>query len=328
MKLSEIGEFGLIKGIAMVADKGEGVVMGIGDDAAVLTPSPGKVLLVTTDCLIEGVHFTLERNDFQSLGRKALAVNLSDIGGCGGTPTAFLASLSLPPETDVASVRALYKGMMEQARTYGVSLVGGDTCSGEKLMISITLIGEAEEGNVVYRSGAKEGNRIFVTGTLGDSALGLNMLKKGVKEGDPVQRHLDPIPRVKEGGEIVRRGLATAMIDVSDGLIADLGHILEESDVGAQVYLAQLPLSAAYREHINTYFKSPYLLALAGGEDYELLFTAPEDQSEALKTLAEEVGTPITQIGEIVDVSAGVTIVGPDGKKVPVEQRGHDHFKT
>jgi thiamine-monophosphate kinase len=328
MKLSEIGEFGLIKGIAMIAGKGEGVVMGIGDDAAVLTPSPGKVLLVTTDCLIEGVHFTLELTDFQSLGRKALAVNLSDIGGCGGAPTAFLVSLSLPPETDVASVRALYKGMMEQARTFGVSLVGGDTSSGEKLMISITLIGEADEKNVVYRKGAKEGDRIFVTGQLGDSALGLNMLKKGVKEGDPVQRHLDPIPRVKEGGEIARRGLATAMIDISDGLIADLGHILEESDVGAQVYLAQLPLSAAYREHVNTYFKSPYLLALAGGEDYELLFTAPEDQTEALKTLAEEVGTPITQIGEIVDVAAGVTIVGPDGKKVPVEQRGHDHFKT
>jgi thiamine-monophosphate kinase len=328
MKLSEIGEFGLIKGIEMIAEKGEGVVMGVGDDAAVLRPSPGKVILVTTDCLIEGVHFKLEFTDFHSLGRKALAVNLSDIGGCGGIPTAFLASLALPPETDVASIRALYKGMMEQARTYGVSLIGGDTSRGEKLMISITLIGEAEERNVVYRHGAKQGDRIFVTGTLGDSALGLNMLKKGVKEGDLVQRHLDPIPRVREGGEIARRGLATAMIDISDGLIADLGHILEESDVGAQVYLTQLPLSAPYREHINTYYKSPHLLALAGGEDYELLFTAPEERPDAIKKLADELGTPITQIGEIVEASAGVTIVGPDGKKVPVEQRGHDHFKT
>jgi thiamine-monophosphate kinase len=328
MKLSEIGEFGLIKGIAMIADKGEGVVQGVGDDAAVLKPSPGKVLLVTTDVLIDEVHFKLELTDFHSLGRKALAVNLSDIGGCGGTPTAFLVSLAIPPETDVSSIRELYKGMMEQARTYGVSLVGGDTARGERLMISITLIGEAEERNIVYRHGAKQGDRIFVTGTLGDSALGLNMLKKGVKEGGPVQHHLDPTPRVKEGAEIARRGLATAMIDISDGLIADLGHILEESDVGAQVYLEQLPLSAPYREHVNTYFKSPHLLALAGGEDYELLFTAPEERPESLKKLAEDLAIRITMIGEIVEASAGVTIVGPDGKKVPVEQRGHDHFKT
>lgn len=328
MKLSEIGEFGLIKGIEMIAEKGEGVVMGVGDDAAVLRPSPGKVLLVTTDCLIEGVHFKLTFTDYYNLGRKALAINLSDIGGCGGAPTAFLVSLAIPPETDVASIRALYKGMMEQARTYGVSLVGGDTSRGERLMISITLIGEAEERNVVYRHGAKHGDRIFVTGTLGDSALGLKMLKKGVKEGGPILRHLDPTPRVKEGEEIARRGLATAMIDISDGLIADLGHILEASGVGAQVQLTQLPLSTSYREYVNTYYKNPYLLALAGGEDYELLFTAPEERPEALKKLTDDLALPITQIGEITDASDGVSIVGPDGKEFIVEQRGHDHFKT
>ena len=328
MKLSEIGEFGLIKGIEMIAEKGEGVVMGVGDDAAVLRPSPGKVLLVTTDCLIEGVHFKLTFTDYYNLGRKALAINLSDIGGCGGAPTAFLVSLAISPETDVASIRALYKGMMEQARTYGVSLVGGDTSRGERLMISITLIGEAEERNVVYRHGAKQGDRIFVTGSLGDSALGLKMLKKGVKEGGPILRHLDPTPRVKEGEEIARRGLATAMIDISDGLIADLGHILEASGVGAQVQLTQLPLSTSYREYVNTYYKNPYLLALAGGEDYELLFTAPEERPEALKKLTDDLALPITQIGEITDASDGVSIVGPDGKEFIVEQRGHDHFKT
>jgi len=328
MKLAEIGEFGLIKAISIIADKGEGVVMGIGDDAAVLTPSPGKVSLVTTDVLLEGVHFTLEFNDFYRLGRKALAVNLSDIGGCGGIPTAFLVSLAIPPETEVASVQALYKGMMEQARTYGVSLVGGDTSKGKELMISITLIGEAEEGKVVYRHGAKKGDGIFVTGTLGDSALGLKQLKDGVQEGDPVQQHLDPTPRVKEGSEIARQGLATAMIDISDGLIADLGHILEASNVGAQVHLAQLPLSVSYREHIKPYYKNPYLLALAGGEDYELLFTAPAGSAEGIKKLADDLGTPITLIGEITQAPAGVTLVGADGKQVPVEQRGHDHFKT
>ena len=328
MKLSEIGEFGLIKAISQIADKGQGVVMGVGDDAAVLTPSPGKVLLATTDLLLEGVHFTLEFIDYHRLGRKALAVNLSDIGGCGGIPTVFLVSLAIPPETEVASLQALYKGMMEHARTYGCSLVGGDTSRGNELMISITIIGEVEARNCVYRSGAKPGDRIFVTGTLGDAALGLKQLKSGVREGDPVQRHLDPTPRVREGGEIARQGLATAMIDISDGLIADLGHIAEASGVGAYVHLAQLPLSAPYREHITQYYKNPYLLALAGGEDYELLFTAPEGRAEAIQKLAADLGTPITQIGEISQAPVGVTLVGSDGKQVPVEQRGHDHFKT
>jgi len=328
MKLAEIGEFGLIKAISQIADKGRGVVMGVGDDAAVLTPSPGTVFLVTTDVLLEGVHFTFDFTDFHTLGRKALAVNLSDIGGCGGIPTAFLVSLAIPPETEVASVQALYKGMMEHARTYGCSLVGGDTSRGKALMISITLIGEVDEGKVVYRHGAKPGDRIFVTGTLGDSALGLKMLKNGVREGDTVQRHLDPTPRVREGGEIARRGLATAMIDISDGLIADLGHIAEASGVGAYVHLTQLPLSVSYREHIDQYYKNPYLLALAGGEDYELLFTAPEERTGAIINLAEDVDTPITVIGEITQAPRGVTLVGSDGKQVPVEQRGHNHFKT
>jgi thiamine-monophosphate kinase len=328
MKLTEIGEFGLIKAISIVADKGEGVVRGIGDDAAVLRPSPGMVLLVTTDLLLEGVHFRLEFTDPYRLGQKALAVNLSDIAACGGRPTAFLVSLAIPPETEVAAVQALYKGMMEQAHTYGVSLIGGDTSRAERLLISVTMIGEAEEGKIVYRAGAKKGDRIFVTGQLGDAALGLKMLKNGVKEGYLIERHLAPTPRVKEGIEIARQGLATAMIDISDGLIADLGHILEESGVGAQVNLPELPLSVSYRELGKLYYKNPYLFALAGGEDYELLFTASEGRQEAIKKLAQELGTPITMIGEITKASAGVTLVGSDGRKVPVEQRGHDHFKS
>jgi thiamine-monophosphate kinase len=328
MKLAEIGEFGLIAAISQIAGKGPGVVMGIGDDAAVLSPSAGKVFLVTTDLLLEGVHFRLEFTDPYRLGRKALAVNLSDIAACGGMPTAFLVSLATSPEAEVASVQALYKGMMEQAHLYGCSLIGGDTSKGKELLISITLIGEVEERNCVYRSGARQGDGIFVTGQLGDAALGLKQLKSGVKEGYLVERHLDPTPRVKEGGAIARLGLATAMIDISDGLIADLGHILQASGVGAQVYLPQLPLSAPFRERIKQYYKNPYLLALAGGEDYELLFTASPGRQEAIKKLAADLGTPMTLIGEIAEAAAGVTLVGADGKRVPVEQRGHDHFKT
>jgi thiamine-monophosphate kinase len=328
MKLTDIGEFGLIKAISQIADKGEGVVMGVGDDVAVVRPSPGMVCLVTTDLLLEGVHFRLDFTDPYRLGQKALAVNLSDIAACGGRPTAFLISLAMPPETEMASVQALYKGMMGQAHTYGCSLIGGDTSRGKEWMISITLIGEAEEGKVIYRRGAGQGDGIFVTGTLGDAALGLKMLKNGIKEGYLIERHLAPNPRVKEGVEIARQGLATAMIDISDGLIADLGHILEQSGVGAQVLLPQLPISASYREHIKSYYKNPFLLALAGGEDYELLFTAPREQAEAIKKLAQDLGTPITLIGEIVEAAAGVTVVGADGRKVSVKQGGHDHFKS
>jgi thiamine-monophosphate kinase len=330
MKLSEIGEFGLIKAIEAVAaqaGKGEGVVKGIGDDVAIIRSAPGKVLLVTTDLLLQDVHFTLAHTDPVALGKKALAANLSDIAACGGTPTAFVVSLALPGETAVDFVKALYEGMMEQARQFNCSLVGGDTSKGKALMISITLLGEAEEGKVVYRHGAKQGDRIFVTGQLGDSALGLEMLRNGVEKGHSVQRHLAPTPRIREGQEVAHQGLATAMIDISDGLVADLGHVLEASNVGAQVQLAQLPLSEEYRKHIGQYQSDPYYFALAGGEDYELLFTAPEGRAEAIKKLAKELGTPMTLIGEIIEASKGMEVLGEDGKEYSVEQQGHDHFK-
>ena len=328
MKLAEIGEFALIAAIKEMAAKGEGVIKGIGDDAAVLRPSAGKVLLVTTDLLLEGVHFQLEFTDLYRLGRKALAVNLSDIAACGGTPTAFLVSLAVPLETEVASVQALYKGMMEQAQEFKVALVGGDTSRAEKLFISVTMIGEAEENKVIYRSGARKGDLIFVTGTLGDAALGLQQLKQGKKEGVLIERHLAPIPRVKEGGEIARQGLATAMIDISDGLVADLGHILEASQVGAEVRLSQLPLSEEYQKEIGAYSNDSYAFALTGGEDYELLFTSPRAKQQAVAKLAQEIGTPITMIGEITVASQGVSVYGENGKEYPIKQKGHDHFKS
>jgi len=328
MKLSEIGEFDLIKAISQIAAGGEGVVQGIGDDAAIMRSAPGKVILVTTDLLLEEVHFQLAFTDPHRLGRKALAVNLSDIAACGGRPTAFLVSVAIPPETDVAFVQALYKGMTKQARQFNCFLVGGDTSKGSALMISLTLLGEAEEEQVVYRQGAKHGDRIFVTGSLGDAALGLEQLRRGEHKGYCIERHLDPIPRVKEGEEIAREGLASAMIDISDGLIADLGHILEASGKGAQVQLPKIPLSKEYLKTIEQYHSDRYGLALSGGEDYELLFTSPPEKEEAIKKLAAELGTPITMIGEIVEASKRLKVVGEDGEEYPVKQGGHDHFKT
>ena len=328
MKLTELGEFALIATIKEMAAAGADVIKGIGDDAAIMRPSPGMVALVTTDLLLEGVHFNLDFIDPYRLGRKAVAVNLSDMAACGGTPTAFLVSLATPAETDMAFVRSLYQGMLEQTQEFKVSLVGGDTSRGEKLLISITLMGEAEEAKVIYRSGAKKGDHVFVTGALGDAALGLQLLKQGKKDGGLVQRHLAPVPRVREGREIACRGLATAMIDISDGLAADLGHIVEASSVGAEIRLSCLPLSEDYRKEVAGYNADTYALALTGGEDYELLFTAPEERTAAIQKLAQEMGIPITMIGEITDASHEMKIYREDGKEYRIEQWGHDHFKT
>jgi thiamine-monophosphate kinase len=327
MKLAELGEFAFIKTIKEMVQEGAGVVKGIGDDAAILTPSPGMVALITTDLLVEGVHFQRAFTDPHHLGRKAVAVNLSDIAACGGTPTAFLVALAIPAETELAFVRSLYQGMIAQAREFQVSLVGGDTSRGDALMISITVMGEATEGEVVYRAGARKGDLIFVTGTVGDAALGLEQLKQGKKDGGLVQRHLASVPRVREGREIACRSLATAMIDISDGLAADLGHIVEASEVGAKVRLSSLPLSEEYRKEVAGYNADPYALALTGGEDYELLFTAPPAKEEAVKELARELGLPITAIGEIVDAVAGVRVLADDGKEYPIKAMGHDHFR-
>jgi thiamine-monophosphate kinase len=327
MKLAEIGEFALIAAIKEMAAEGVGVVKGIGDDVAVLKTSPGTVSLATTDLLLEGVHFRLEFTDPYRLGRKALAVNLSDIAACGGTPTAFLVSLATPAETEVAFVRSLYHGMMEQAQEFQVSLVGGDTSRGDGLLISITLIGEAVEKEIIYRAGARKGDLIFVTGAVGDAALGLQQLKQGKRDGRLVDRHLAPVPRVRAGQEIARRGLATAMIDISDGLVADLGHIAEASKVGAEVRLSCLPLSEEYRKEVAGYNADIYALALTGGEDYELLFTASPAKGEEVKSLAQELGVAIMAIGEVVDASAGVRVLADDGKEYPFKAKGHDHFK-
>ncbi|MCJ7663292.1 MAG: thiamine-phosphate kinase [Desulfobacterales bacterium] len=327
MKLAEIGEFALIAAIREMAAEGEGVIKGIGDDAAVLRPTPGMVSLVTTDLLLEGVHFQLDLTDPYRLGRKAVAINLSDIASCGGQPRAMLVSLAIAPDAVLAFVQSLYKGMLEQAQEFKVALVGGDTSRAEKLLISVTMIGEAEEAKIVYRAGAKKGDLIFVTGQLGDAALGLRQLKQGGKEGGLVQRHLTPVPRVKQGQAIAQRGLATAMIDISDGLVADLGHIAEASAVGAEIRLSALPLSEEYRKEVRAYTPDLYQLALTGGEDYELLFTSAPEKEQAVGKLAQELGIPIQAIGEIVDLSAGIRVIGAGGKEYLLKHKGHDHFR-
>lgn len=326
MKLGELGEFGLIDRIARRVARNDGVAIGIGDDAAALEPTAGCMTLVTSDMLVEGVHFDLAFCDPVTLGRKALAVNLSDVAAMGGKPRHFLLSLAIPPSLPVEFVDGLVSGLLERAGEFDVVLVGGDTCSSRNgLVISVTAMGEQLPDRVVRRSGAVAGDIIFVTGTLGDAALGLELLRKGERTGEAVARHLDPVPRVREGVALAEAGLPTAMIDVSDGLLADLGHILGQSGAGARVELARLPLSRFFREKGPLLAVDPFVFPLAGGEDYELLFTAPPARRGAIEELFRGLGSGVSIIGEVTD-GQRLAVVGEDGSEYPIPARGYNHF--
>lgn len=337
MRLRELGEFRFIKEVSkgFRYDDDQGIIKGIGDDASVTVIDERRYLLATTDTLMEGVHFSLDYTSPFVLGRKSVAVSLSDIAAMGGVPRYLLLSIGIPDREgiDMGFMRLFYKGVKEMADSYDVRLVGGNTSySKDKLFISGTMIGEVEKDRVVFRTGARAGDEIFVTGQLGDSALGLSLWKK--KDVAPVTdpfyreamlRHIDPVPRVREGQEIARRGLATSMIDISDGLIGDLGHILDGCNLGARIYLSQLPLSRALKRHLQE-DPSAISLPLAGGEDYELLFTSDPSNGRGIKRLSEELELPITPIGEITTEVEGVVVIDVDGKPINIKERGYDHF--
>ncbi|MBI2369205.1 MAG: thiamine-phosphate kinase [Deltaproteobacteria bacterium] len=333
-ELKEIGEFGLIARIrAKWGRELPGVVRGIGDDAAVIEPGKESLLLCTCDSLIEGVHFDLRLTTPYLLGRKAAAVNLSDIAAMGGTPTHLILALGLPARLPLAFVDEFFRGLGEMSRSFDVDLVGGDTCaSPDRLFITVTLLGEARQGRFVGRHSARVGDQIMVTGFLGDSALGLQVLRtQGPQpsgELSPlVARHLDPQPRVHEGRWLAEHDLATAMIDLSDGLLSDLGHILEESRVGARVFLGQVPRSPAYRAQVRALAEDEWEPALSGGEDYELLFTTPRYKVDRALQLADRFKLRVTQIGEITDFENRLELIGPDQQAYRARRRGHDHFR-
>jgi thiamine-monophosphate kinase len=324
LKLKELGEFGLIDRIARQVHNTPSVVLGIGDDAAALLPAPGTLTLVTSDMLLEGVHFDLSFTDPQSLGRKSLSVNLSDLAAMGAQPRQFLLSIALPVGLSLEIIDGFMTGVLEQAERFGATLVGGDTCASlSGLVISITAMGEQVPQRVVKRSGARAGDLTCVTGTLGDSAAGLKALRKGIREGFLVSRHLDPQPRVAAGVALAEAGLVSAMIDVSDGVLGDLGHICELSGVGARLQLGQLPFSQEYRAACAG--DDLYGLALSGGEDYELLFCVPEANRGKAAQLVESLGVQFTVIGEVV-AGGGIELMLPGGGSYTPKGQGFDHF--
>lgn len=329
-----MGEFGLIdllaEMVSAVPDRergaGQQLILGIGDDAAAW-PGDSSVQLATTDSLIEDVHFSLALTSWEELGWRAMAANLSDIAAMGGRPKYALVSIALPGSTEVENVAALYRGMIELARQFEVVIAGGDTSSAPLLLINITVLGSAagQDKHILTRSAAKAGEKVAVTGDLGAAAAGLEVLKNPSRF-DPEatsslkKAFLRPYPRVAEGQRLVENGVRAA-IDVSDGLIADLGHICQSSQVGARIEVGRVPI----RPELKAAFGDGALeLALSGGEDYELLFTASAEVIEKVKVA---VSCPITVIGEVTAEKIGeVTLVDSQGNPVNLPRAGWEHF--
>lgn len=339
--LGKPGEFELIEHLAQYQRLGPAaapaaakVALGIGDDAAVLHGDEGELWLLTTDMLVDGIHFLLEKMSAYDLGAKAMAVNVSDIAAMGGNPICALISIGLPRDTPGSWTDALYQGLADEAGRWGASIVGGDTVISPVTTLNVALVGRVEIDRLVLRSGAQPGDRICVTHTLGDSAAGLEVLRSADGEASTVrakipeavrhyllQRHLRPEPRVLAGREL-SEGIATAMMDLSDGLAGDLRHICRASKVGAVLNAAAIPLSHELRVAAPLLGKDPLALALSGGEDYELLFTTSLTE---VPTRLPDSQAPITVIGEITE-DPGIYIRQADGNLVPLTAKGYTHF--
>ncbi len=303
---------------------------GIDDDCAVIAGGD-RDWLVTTDALIEGVHFRLDWTDLSTLGRKALSVNVSDIAAMGGKPRFFLVSVGLPSSVGPEGADVLMAGMQAVARREEMLLIGGDTvASPEGLVFSITVLGESEPDRWILRSGAKPGDAIFATGTFGGAALGLSALEAGQDDATLrpfIDRHRDPTPRVEVGRSLAATGMLTALIDVSDGLFADLGHIADSSCVGFEIEAESVPCEAAFDDAARMMGCDPRSLALTGGEDYELVFTVDcAREREFAARAASGIFGSVTRIGRIVADASVRTVLDASGKTCHYARAGFDHF--
>jgi len=318
------------------------VIQGIGDDAAVITSQAGEWTVLTTDLLTEGVHFDLRTATMADIGFRAAAANLSDIAAMGGTPQHLLIALAIPRTGTSRQVHQLYRGMMTACRPHCVTLVGGDTsASSSGWFLSVTLIGMVPPRKALFRSGARVGDFLYVTGTIGDSLAGLKLLNEpspGTKH-DPwaatlsmkhrqflIKRHLRPTARIAEGQWLNTHRLATSAIDISDGLSGDLRHICEESHVGADIHLSALPLSPAFRAYAASRKLEPAYLALTGGEDYELLFTVSPRQRPRLERTAINQGFSLTCIGTIHPRRFGMQVLSHRGQRRRLINTSYEHF--
>jgi thiamine-monophosphate kinase len=315
-----MGEFDLIASIRARATTRGDVVLGIGDDAALLRAPADRLLAVATDTLNIGIHFP-EDTLPGAVGWKALAVNLSDLAAMGATPAWCTLSLSLP-DGDGLWVERFLDGFLALARDHDVALVGGDTTRGP-LSVCVTVHGFVEEGRALRRGGARVGDDLWASGTLGDAAAALSQWRAGGAAEPPLRARLDrPTPRLALGAALA--GIATACIDVSDGLLADLGHLCTASGVGADARLDALPVSPALAALFTD--ETRHVLQAGGGDDYELCFTASPEQAEAVRAAADKAATPVARIGRIVDGTA-VRALLADGAEWSPPQHGYEHFR-
>jgi thiamine-monophosphate kinase len=323
-----LSEFDLIKEYFQRPQHAHRAVLGIGDDCALIAPTPGMQTAISSDMLVEGRHF-FAGEDPVRLGHKALAVNLSDLAAMGARPVGFTLALALP-SADRAWLQGFSQGLFALADAFNIELIGGDTTKGP-LNICITVFGELSPGQALRRSAAKAGDDIWISGTLGDARLALagyrlelpQALDAASQRAAAVRMHT-PVPRVELGMLLAAQGIAHAAIDISDGLIGDLGHILKLSQVGATLNVDALPAGDILATQ-NSALRRAY--TAAGGDDYELCFTAPASAREAVLAAAGSVATPVTRVGSI-EAQAGLRLVGADGQPLDLNLSSFDHFTS
>ena len=333
MSLREIGEFGFINQISKgCLIRPQRVVKAIGDDAAAFRTPVDNIGLVTTDLLVERIHFLRDAITGFDLGYKSLAVNLSDIAAMGGTACEAFVSIAIPDNCGIDYLDEVYRGMKSLAGKFGVNILGGDT-TGSKidLVINVAVYGIVPPDQILYRSGARPGDTVFCTGYLGDSRAGLEMILGSISADTRekerlLEAHVHPEPHLNEGRLIAASDGVNSAIDVSDGLSADLGHILEESQVGAKLNVVDIPISPELKKFCAESGTDPLKTALSGGEDYVLLGTCSTDRVRALaKRFEKEFNRPLFCIGEIT-AEKDQLLIQPDGRTEPLLEKGWDHF--
>ncbi len=326
-----IDELSIIRSIKeRFKSKSKGISLGIGDDAAAVKINPECLLLITADSHVEDVHFIKGVISARDIGRRAVAVSVSDIGAMGGVPRFFLSSLGLSRREDEEFLKGIMDGFEGAEDEFKIALIGGNLSASDKLFLDITVLGEVEPHIMVKRTGARPGDIIYISGTVGDAALGLRILKRGKKsqrEDYLISRYISPQPRLSLGRELALMGLPTSMIDISDGVILDIERITVEYGLGADIYLEHLPISPDYRTSVSSFAQEPYELALSGGEDYELLFTSPREKTEEIREISMKLGVEITEIGCVTDKPL-LRVLDSDGKDIRVKHRGFIHFSA
>jgi thiamine-monophosphate kinase len=336
--VAQIGEFGLIRRIRDLLEKEgakpPGVTLALGDDTASFLPREGYELLVTCDSVVEGRHYLPEFTTPFELGRRAMAMNISDIGAMAGRPLYGLISLGLKRDTEVAHVEQMYRGFIAELDPFGACIIGGNlTASGNGLFVDITLIGEVETGKRVQRSTAKPGDVILVTGHPGESGAGLRILmlagsRPELRLHPLIKAHLSPSHRAREGAAAGRTGYATAMIDTSDGFLGDLGHICEESGVGALLFAGTFPVSENLKSAAEILAEDSLDLFMAGSDDYELIITCPWNHVAQIRAaVASSFSGPVSEVGRVTEREKGIRLIQTDGTEREIRAAGWDHFE-